>query len=548
MHAQGDRSVTSRLLRTAHPRRRLAGLTLATLLWSAPLAAAPVDRLVIGLEPGNADTNLYWATAADVSLFPALGRLVGNDAATGGYSSDGLAESWEANDDFTIWTFHLHPDAEWHFGWGPVTAEDIAHSYALHIVDDSTQSAVAQLRGAELEIVDDHTIRFIFAEPRVDFLFAVASRGSMLIYSKAQYEAEGLDGYIARPAGTEHYQIVERLTGQHILFERVEDHWSGSDAAFPELELRWTAEPATKLAALLAGEIHITNLPRELQPEAVERGKAILQSTNPSAQITANFNGLYMRSGDPAFNPDLPWVDIRIREAMNRALDREQIVEVVYEGRATPLAVFGMTPNNEGYVADREERFEAEYGYDPARAKELLAEAGYPEAFADPVIPIVVAQISGNPELTVVSELMQVFFEEIGLETELREMDWAAMNAMGRGRQAYVVNPNRQAPIRPTEPFLQIRYTTAGSPNGGYETDEIQGLTEAMGATVDREERARIAALAYTYLFENYVEMPIAVIHSEMTVDPEVVAVWPFPGVTAGGMSHWHLIVPAEAG
>ena len=75
-----------------------------------------------------------------------------------------------------------------------------------------------------------------------------------------------------------------------------------------------------------------------------------------------------------------------------------------------------------------------------------------------------------------------------------------------------------------------------------------QALTEALGATVDREERARIAAEAYTYLFENYVEMPIAAINSEMTVDPEVVAVWPFPGVTAGGMSHWHLIEPAEAG
>ena len=62
---------------------------------------------------------------------------------------------------------------------------------------------------------------------------------------------------------------------------------------------------------------------------------------------------------------------------------------------------------------------------------------------------------------------------------------------------------------------------------------------------MDREERAGIAAEAYTYLFENYVEMPIAAINAEVTVDPEVVAEWPFPGVTAGGMSHWHLIVPA---
>ena len=98
------------------------------LLGSGPIAATPVDRLVIGLEPANADTNLFWASASDISLFPALGRLVGNDALTGDYSGDGLAASWEVNDDFTDWTFHLHPEAEWHFGFGPVTAADIIHS------------------------------------------------------------------------------------------------------------------------------------------------------------------------------------------------------------------------------------------------------------------------------------------------------------------------------------------------------------------------------------------------------------------------------------
>lgn len=515
-------------------------------LAATPLEAAPVDRLVIGLEPANADTNLFWASASDISLFPALGRLVGNDAETGDYSSDGLAESWEVNDDYTEWTFHLHPDAEWHFGFGPVTAADIIHSYELHTGDDVTQTAVAQLRGAVTEAIDDKTVRFTFEAPRVNFLFAVASRGSMLIYSKAQYDAEGIDGYVARPAGTEHYQVVERVTGQYIRFERVEDHWSGTDAAFPEMEFRWTPEAATKLAGLLAGELHITNLARELQGDAIERDMNVLVSTNPSGHITANFNGLYRRTDDPAANPDLPWADIRIREAMNRALDRDVIIDVLYDGRAEQVAVYGMGPNNEGYVPELEERFEAEYGYDPARAKELLADAGYPDAFADPTIPIIVSQIAGNPEVATLAELLDSFFRDIGLQTEMREIDWASMNAMGRGREAYVINPNRNAPVRPTEPFLQTWYTTEGSPNGGFEDDYIQELTERLMVTVDREEREAIGAEAYTYLFEQYAEMPIAAIFAEMTVNPEIVADWTFPGATAGGMSHWHLITPAE--
>ncbi len=543
------------LVRFAHKagrrRWRPVSLTVAAtaallLLGSSPLAATPVDRLVIGLEPANADTNLFWASASDISLFPALGRLVGNDALTGDYSSDGLAASWEVNDDFTEWTFHLHPEAEWHFGFGPVTAADIIHSYELHTGDDVTQTAVAQLRGAVTEAIDDKTVRFTFEEPRVNFLFAVASRGSMLIYSKAQYDAEGIDGYVARPAGTEHYQVVERVSGQYIRFERVDDHWSGTDAAFPEMEFRWTPEASTKLAGLLAGELHITNLPRELQGDAIDRGMKVLVSTNPSGHITANFNGLYRRTGDPATNPDLPWADIRVREAMNRALDRDVILDVLYAGRAEKVAVYGMGPNNEGYVPELEQRFEAEYGYDPARAKELLAEAGYPDAFTDPTIPIIVSQISGNPEVATLAELLDSFFRDIGLQTEMREIDWASMNAMGRGREAYVINPNRNAPVRPTEPFLQTWYTTQGSPNGGFEDDYLQELTERLMVTVDREERAAIGAEAYTYLFEQYAEMPIAAIFAEMTVNPTFVADWTFPGVTAGGMSHWHLITPAE--
>jgi peptide/nickel transport system substrate-binding protein len=439
----------------------------------------------------------------------------------------------------------LHPEAEWHFGFGPVTADDVVHSYALHTGPDVTRNVV-YLLGAEVEAIDDKTVRFTFEDTRVDFLFGLASRGSMLVYSKAQYDAEGVDGYIARPAGTEQYQVVERVIGQHVRFERVDDHWSGSDAPFPEMELRWIGEASTKLAALYAGEVHITNLPRELQPEAIERGMNVLVSTNPAGHVTANFNGLYRRSGDPAFNPDLPWDDVRMREAMNRALDREAILDVVYAGRAEMLPVYGMSPNHEGYVPELVERFDAAYGYDPERAKELLAELGYPDAFADPVIPIIVSQIAGNPEFSTLAELLDVFFSDIGLETELREMDWAGFNSMGRARQSYVINPNRNAPVRPTEIFLNTWYTTDGAPGGGFEDDHIQGLVEQLTRTLDEAERSAMAAEAFTYVFEEYAEMPLAAIFAELTVNPEVVADWTFPGATAAGMSHWHLITPTE--
>ena len=530
-------------------RRRLLGATcaVAALALALPLAAeAQTERLVMAMTPPAGDTNLFWGSSGDLSLFLSMGRLVGNDAETGEYSNDGLAERWEANDDFSEWTFYLKEGVEFHDGWGEVTAADVVHSYELNTGPDSQHSGVAQLRGATPEIIDDHTLKLVFDEPRQGFLFSVASRGSLVVYSKAQYEAEGMEGYQRRPAGTEHFRLVERRIGEGVTFERVEDHWSGEDATFQEIDIRWVGEPSTKLAMMLAGEAHIADLPPELMGDAVEAGMEIVASLNPSMHVTGVLNGQYMTEGDEAFNPDVPWLDIRIREAMNRAIDREQYLEILYDGRADLLPRYGMDPRHEGWVPELAERFDEMYGYDPERAKELLAEAGYPENFASPVVPIILTALGGNPEFGTMAELFQVSFEEIGLQTEMREMDWATLRALGLGRQAYVVNPIRNAPIRPTEVHFLNTYTPTGSPFEGWEDDHMIGLINKFVNSFDADEREAIAQEAFTYAFEQYSDLPIAAVRTEVAINPEVVADWRFPGVTTNGISHWHLIEPAS--
>ena len=250
--------------------RRLA-LGAVALLVAGPVQAA--ERLVIAIDPPTTETNRFWVTSGGFGgIDPAFQRLIGNDLKTGAYDTSGLAARWQASADFKEWTFEIKPEAEFHFGWGPVTAADIELSHALHSAPDSTLTGVQSLRGATVEIVDDKTIRFRFAEPRLDFDFANAGRGSLYIYSKKQHDAEGLAGYDRRPAGTGPYRYVERSPGR-ILFERVENHWGGVTPDFPELELRFTTEGATKLAMLLSGEAHAANLPRELQGEAVAAGE-----------------------------------------------------------------------------------------------------------------------------------------------------------------------------------------------------------------------------------------------------------------------------------
>jgi ABC-type transport system substrate-binding protein len=85
----------------------LAGTLLGAALVPLPAQAQAVERLVIAVDPPAGDSNLFWASSGDQTLYLALSPLVGNDPVTGAYNNDGVAERWEANEDFTEWTFHL---------------------------------------------------------------------------------------------------------------------------------------------------------------------------------------------------------------------------------------------------------------------------------------------------------------------------------------------------------------------------------------------------------------------------------------------------------
>ena len=268
--------------------------------------SAAAQDITMMMTPRSVESTIYWATVGDATLRPAFQGLVGHDPETGIYDNSGLASSWEHNDDFTEWTFTLHEDAEFHYDWGPVTAADVVHSFELHTGPDSNIIGVAQLQAATATAVDERTVRFDLEAPRVDFLFAHGGRGSLLVYSKARFDEEGLEGYQSEPAGTGHFRLASASVGQGMVYEKIENHWSGQDALIDTLELRFIVEPSTVLAGLLSGEADIAVLPRELQPDAIAAGYEAISSTNASNQTAFLFNGTFLLEGDEALNPDLP--------------------------------------------------------------------------------------------------------------------------------------------------------------------------------------------------------------------------------------------------
>ncbi|MFK8084272.1 MAG: ABC transporter substrate-binding protein [Granulosicoccus sp.] len=514
-----------------------------TLLSSSPAHAQTV-RLV--MSPPAVETNRYWNTPGDFALGPSMQGLVGHDQQSGNYDNSALAESWSHNEDFTEWTFNLKPEAEFHFGWGKVTADDVIHSLALHTGPDTTLNGISQLEGAVAEAIDEHTVKFTVPKPQVDFLFVHGGRGSLVIYSKAQFDAEGLEGYDAKPAGTAELQYVERQVGQGLVFEKVDNHWSGNDAAYDRLELSFISEPATTLARILAREADIVILPRDLQGDAIAGGFDPIPSTNASMQTTMLFNGAFLTPNDDGLDETLPWLDIRIREAINRSIDRETMIDVLYDGRAEILPVFGMDPRHEGYNPELAERFEEYYGYDLEKAQALMKDAGYPENFSNPVIPILSSTLAGNPEFPAMAELMQVFLEEAGFQTEIVEMDWASLGGLRNERKAKMFHPMRNLPVKPSAVGIKNYYSAAGRPKNNYEDEVIEGLMGEYVDSINPDERDKLASGIFTQVFEQYAVAPLASVSAEVIVDPATISEWIYPGVTSVGISHFGAIVPAE--
>lgn len=511
------------------------------------------DRVTVVIGEPNAESFLFWKSHNAEYLDMMIEPLIGTDPVTGELSDSRIVESWEHNEDFTEWTLNLRQDVEFHNDWGGATAEDVVHSFELHTGGDAIQVGVDQIRDGNASVIDDYTVRVEFPTPRRDFAFNIAGRSTIHLYSKAQYEAGGIEAYENEPTGTGPFQYVSHEPGQ-VLYRRVEDHYSGTTAGFEELELRFVAEPSTRYAMLQTGEADIAELPRELHQDARNRGFEFVSSEQPAMQTTVTMNGLFLTSEEQEENPELyekasslPWADVRIREALNRAIDRHEMLDILFDARGADLVVkYAMHEPHEGFEPSLVDRFPDEYGYDPDRARDLMQDAGYPDDFDDPTIPLIRTQIAGQPELDVQTDLLYEYLTAVGFDARIVEMDSTTMFARGRDRESFYLNPTRNAPIRPTSAAITIFHTRAGTPGRGYETDRGTGLVRQIENTYDPQERDSLIRELFTYLFESYEDIPLFEVYTKMAINPDTVSEWQFAGDTTYGFGHWHLIQPAR--
>ena len=519
------------------------------------IASVPPVQQLVGSWLGT-------TTAANMQVRPFSDPLIHTDRFDGSLVP-GLATSWEANEDGTQWTFHLRDDIEFQHGWGKFSAQDVPHSTGLIVKEDAIASDTGIFRELfgntyddvinNVVVVDDNTVRYDVQVPNsiVDF-FISAQQGNLFMYSKAQFEAEGLDGYEARPAGVGPWQFEERTLDVNLLYSRVADHYRRSPF-FEELEWVLIPEENTRLAQLKTGQVQIGEISRELHVDAVGSGLQVVQSQLPSLQVTFIIGGVYnpeagsecLDGGERCFyQADEPHLDVRVREAINRAINRQEINEQLFDGIGQPHVVWGYHPALPGWNPRWLEEHEEKYGFDPERARQLLKESGH-EGYK---VKLLLTELPGVPEMIPMGEATYTYLTNVGIDVTSEAVEWSTYRAdyYRPGRTHGTIAASRGT-YRPAE--ITVRSYNRSGPTGFWRTsvdprtDTLYDLaTRSMDPVVKADALRELGDLK----FDLYSEAPIVWLPAQLVIDPKEVGEYVWPGNINASFTHTEYITPAQ--
>ena len=526
-----------------------------------PVSAGPVetkvDRVIYALGEVQ-ETNRHW-TVGRPSYYqfdPYSETLIGIHEVTNARIPR-LAKNWESSPDGREWTLYLEEGVPFHFDWGEFTSADVIASFDRILGEDSQVSAASFFNGATYEAVDDYTVKIAFPSLALDTP-AILSRGfgggEIMMLSKRQFDEAGVEGFDEKPAGTGSYMYGGRTVGQNIWFEKApQPHWRGENPDFQEVELRWVREDLTRLAALLTGEIHIAALSRELQIEAARNGMVNAEAGAPTHYLTMFLGGQYYGAYQEDYDPSVPWASPdhgkTIRQAMNKAIDREEMLQHVLKGQGSLMLLTQFHPVlgvwNEAWENDWEEL----YGFDTEAARELMAQAGYTP---DNPMPFTSYNYfsSDEPETAVMLEALINYWQPIGIDVTLLDSEWGTVRSNYRERTDFIKKGGwgNVITMRSLTNRLRSWSSAQGVGGSGYYSDVIERNYAEFQAmdTVDNDRIHELLMEMGNDKYYNFADIPFFWFTLQVTFNPEVVESWTFPGTAGSKTSHWNLLKAAQ--
>ncbi|MCC7483685.1 MAG: ABC transporter substrate-binding protein [Burkholderiales bacterium] len=420
----------------------------------------------------------------------------------------GLATEWKVDDqDKTRWIFKLRKGVKFHDG-SEFNADAVIWNLEKLFTKEAPQHdprQTAQVRGRIQALkswrrIDDYTVELTTNVPDSSFPFQV----TYVFYSSpAQYEKLGRDWnrFSQQPSGTGPFRLDRLVPRERAELVRNSGYWDPKRVPKSErVVLLPIPEATTRASALLSGQVDFIEAP---PPDFIPRLKQ--QGFQITANVYPHFWPYFM-----SFRDDSPWRDLRVRRAVNLAIDRGGIVKLL-GGYAEPAV--GVMDDSSPWFGKPSFKIR----YDPAAAKKLIAEAGYSDAKPLTLKVLVAPSGSGQMLPKPMNEYIQQNLKAVGINLELITVDWEQVRNCRRAglgseacRGAHGAN-NSSATVDPYSAFKRVYYSKSVPPNGFncmfYADARVDGLVEKAFAAFDEKVRDKLLAELHAYLVDQAVDV-----------------------------------------
>lgn len=428
-----------------------AGIALAS--GFAPAIAK--DRVVVGMqaEPPVLDPTINAAAAIDSivsgNVFESLTLIDDNGGVT-----PGLAESWTVSADGKVFTFRLPAKVTFHNGRA-LTSEDVKASFGRAMAGDSVNPSKKIFQPIEaVEAPDARTVVIRLKRPSSIFLFTMAAGDAAIVAT------ETVEQNRTSPVGSGPFRFKEWVKGDRVVLERYPAYRNVGQIKMREAVFKFIPDPSAQVAALLAGDVDA--FPVIGAPESMTRFrrdarfKVVVGTTEGEVILALN-------------NARKPFDDVRVRRAINHAIDRRAVIDGAMFGYGTPIGSH-FPPHHPAYVD-----LTGRYPHDIAKAKALLAEAGLPDGFEATIKP---------PPFTYArrgAEVIAAQLTKAGIRVKIEPIEWAQWLDVVYKQRNYDMTI-----VAHTSPYDMDNYVRGPNYYYGYQNKELDALMKRIDAEVDQ--------------------------------------------------------------
>ncbi|MGM0431730.1 MAG: ABC transporter substrate-binding protein [Spirochaetota bacterium] len=458
----------------------------------------------VSLDPAReTDGESFYATTA---VFDTLVEFVPGKTEV----KPALAESWEISNGGLTYTFNLRENVTFHDGT-PFNADAVVFSFERQFKEDHPffdhgpwkYWGYMDMNNIVDEVIaeDEYTVRFELKKVEAPFIANLAMDFAAIVSPTAVEELD--EDFKNNPVGTGAFEFVSWTKDSNIVFERNENYWDGP-VYLDRLILEVIPDATSRWLALQKGEVDLIDFPSIEDIPAMKEAGDVQVIQQPGLNV-----------GYLALNTEKePYDSKLVRQAMNYAIDQQEIIDGVY-GEAGQVAKNPIPPGMWSYNDDIEP-----YGYDPEKAKELLAEAGYADGFTTELWAMPVAR-PYNPDARKIAEIMQAQLKKVNVEAEIVSYEWGTYLDRTDSGEHQAAMLGWTGDNGDPDNFLWVLLSEpAAIPPAGniafWKNEKFTDLSREAKETVDQDVRAELYREAQEVFHEEAPWVPIA--HSVVTV------------------------------